>query len=356
MKTLLPAVLLSLVLVALPACGGETVVFDDAPGGSGGSPGGGGGGGTGGTVGGGDDLRIDSVDGDGTADGASGHGDHRVSDVLVVRGAGLAGAQVILEQAGRERILEVIESNDGTVRAELPADTAPGAGRVLVRTLQGDEASQGVTFLQGEKGDMGPQGEPGLQGPAGPQGEPGLQGPAGPQGEPGLQGPEGPRGATGPQGPKGTTGAQGPAGEPGDDGILDFDTLVLSPPSAGLVPSGNTWRRVGNLQSVSVDEYANLVIFAEVSAQLTRSNDWYMSDPAIIEFIVRMDGVTQIGTASWLALGSKVPTSKTFFVTRYNVPAGAHTFELMVRCQSGSYCYDVELKHAQRLLITQLLR
>lgn len=356
MKNLSRLLLSFSVLVTLLACGAEPLVYEDpAEAGSGGSGGSGGPGGSGGASG----ARVDAIDGDGTPDGEAGHGDHHVAGALVIRGAGLADAEVVLEQAGRQRVLEVIEANHGAVRVELPAGTEPGAGRVRVRTLQGEEFTEDVLLLQGEPG---PRGEPGAAGPQGVPGEKGDTGPAGPaglsgpQGEPGAVGPQGPKGATGATGapgPTGATGARGPtgpAGPRGDDGILDLDLLVASPPSSRLIPNGS-WRTIGATQTVTLGEAADLLIFADVAARLETSG----GTAAIVEYTVRMDGSVLIGNPLELGVDSRLPRHRTFFVRQSNVPAGNHTFELQVRCDSSSYCWDVSIRDAQRLLVTQLV-
>lgn len=391
MTNLAHALLVVLALVALAACGGEPVVYDpSADGGTGGSTDGRHSGdpdGTGGTGGSNDDgrggsgglapgatLRIDSIDGDGTADKADGHAEHHVATSLVLRGAGLADAEVILVQDGRERVLDVLESSDGAIRVELPADTGPGPGQVRVRTLQGEDHAEDVLLLQGERGAPGAAGLPGAKGETGEKGEKGDTGEAGPQGEPGVPGPRGPQGVLGPQGPmgepgprglqgergpmgptgaKGATGPQGAtgaAGPQGDDGILDTDLLVALPPSYGLRVT-TSWQTVGGVQTVTLADYADVLVLADVSAQLTSLT----ASPAKVQFTVRMDGATLIGPAIGLGVDSvDFPDHRTFFVRQSAVPPGNHTFELLVRC--SSYCSSTEVAENQRLLITQLLR
>lgn len=356
MKPVAHRVLVFLSLVVLTACAGESVVYnygsEDGTGGAGGSqdP-------EGREV---DLLRIDAIDGDGSTDGAVGHADHRVDGALVIRGAGLAGADVVLDQGGWQRPLPVIGSNAGAVRVLLPADAAPGAATIRVRSIQAEETEREVILLQGEDGPRGPEG---TAGPQGPQGERGPQGPEGPQGDEGAPGPEGPRGQEGQRGPQGVPGPggstgpkgeRGPAGPPGDvgpkgdDGVLAHDLLAITPPASQVIDP--SWRPVGAAQKVTASDYADLLIFADVAAQLG-----WTTIPRKISFSVRMDGGTPFGLAELTIDEPKLPRSRTFFTRKAGVQPGNHTFELMVRCSSTS-CFDVELYGSQSLLITQLLR
>jgi hypothetical protein len=347
------AVLVSLLaLVALAACGGDPIVYEpsSAAGGTGGEdPPGGGSGGTDSGHSNPGTLRIDAVDGDGTSDGGSGHAEHHVAGSLVIRGAGLDDAEVILAQRGVERVLDAIESNDGAIRVALPADTQPGEGRVRVRTLQGDDRSEDVLLLQGERGLPGEAGPKGETGAVGPQGEAGPVGPQGPQGAQGMRGPQGEPGVAGPVGPTGPRGNEGPQG---DDGILDNDLLVMTPPSVGLQPNGS-WQRVGSVQAVNVRDRASVLVVADVNAQL---EGYGAPSAAKIEFQVRMDYATLIDRPVRLGVTAKeTPSHRTFFVRRDGVAPGNHVFELVVRCPSSYGCSYVELADEQRLLVTQLL-
>lgn len=363
-KSLVHAMVVALPLVALPACGGETP-FPEDPGAAGAGGAGGleepGPGGAGGSAG--PRATIDSIDGDGSSDGAPGHADHHIARTLTIRGSGLSGAEVYLTRGGVERALEVIESNDGAIRVELPADTAPGDGRLWVRTLQGDDLGEDVVFLQGEKGDIGPQGpqgekgEKGDRGDQGPRGETGPQGPQGergPEGPQGLAGPAGPQGERGPQGPKGDrgpTGPTGPTGPRGDDGLLDHDLLTFTNTSARPTAS---WQILGSSRNITVGKTVDLLIHADVSAELY---DLLTNPrPATVEFRVLVDGVT-VGHYAKLGVTTRdVPNARSFFVRQPHVIAGTHTVELHVRCASGSSCGDVRFPDTQRLTVMQLLR
>jgi hypothetical protein len=320
-----------LALAALVACGdGKELVYETPPA-DGGAAGAGGTGGSGGSDARGE-ARIDAIDGDGTTDAATGHADHHVAGSLVIRGAGLADAEVVLEQGGRGRVLEVIEANDGAVRVELPAGTEAGPGHLRVRTLQGDELGEDVRLLQGEKGDAGPAGVPGPQGAVGPAGAAGAAGPAGSQG---------------PKGDRGATGAAGPAG---DDGILEVDLLAAHTATPAFAPDG-AWTAIGSAQSVTMARRADLLVFADVSARLDATG----TTAASIEFAVRMDGNVQVGSSAELGVDSRLSRHRTFFVRQPDVAPGNHRFEILVRCGASSFCWDVAIGSDQHLLIAQLL-
>lgn len=336
MRFLAPSLPIALAVLALAACGADPLVLPAEEGGSGGSGGAGGGGGGGDGI----PVRIDSIDGDGTIDGAPRHSDHHVAGSLLIRGAGLDGAQVLLEREDRVQVLETIESNDGAVRVELPPGTEPGSGRVVARTLKGD-VGQEVLLLQGEAGPTGGKGD------TGPAGAMGPQGPAGAEGKPGPAGPQGP---AGPKGNTGATGARGLAGPPGDDGILQRDFLAVSAPSSGMSPNGS-WQRIGSARTVTLDSPAYLLIAGETSARLASTS----AAPAIVEFIMRIDGSTLIGSPAALGVISPQPTHRTFLAGRAGVSAGNHLLELLVRCEASSSCWDVRIADEQRFLVLQLL-
>ncbi len=131
--------------------------------------------------------------------------------------------------------LQVIYSEPGHVRAQLPNALADGEYQLLVAVDEKKKKYETGTYSltiaalekgeQGEAGPAGPQGEPGPVGPMGPQGDQGPQGPQGeqgdqgPQGIAGLQGDKGDQGDPGPIGPAGPQGDQGPQGEQGPQGV-----------------------------------------------------------------------------------------------------------------------------------------
>ena len=366
MRNVAKVVVLLLVPALFGACGGkefEVVTVPAPAGAAGGSDGRDGGAGSGG--------RVEEPEPSPRAlESLEVIGDPE-SETLVVRGRGLRGAKVFLEQGGGQHEMEVVASEDEYLRVAVPTVAEPGAATILVRAAAGNvrrevvllrgpagavgaagpQGAQGPRGEKGEKGEKGDRGEKGERGEVGPQGPQGPQGPRGAMGAvglTGLQGPRGDKGDRGDQGPKGdrgATGPQGPRGPQGDDGVLGIDTLVLGTGTV-TIATNSDWARVGGSRTVTVGKSSTLLVLADVGEG---ERNVYHSGQ--VQMGIRVDGGSVLGYFNVPSDGNR----RTAFFTRA-VGAGNHTIELVARCVAGSgICTGLRVPvSGQRLLVLQL--
>lgn len=103
---------------------------------------------------------IDSIDGDGSADGAADHTGHHIVRRLNIHGENLAGVEVTLSRGDTDYgALEVCSSTDGTAVVELPdgllADATNPTQYTLTVANEAGECQATMPILQGEPGEPG---------------------------------------------------------------------------------------------------------------------------------------------------------------------------------------------------------
>lgn len=254
---------------------------------------------------------------------------------LILRGRGLAQAEVTLEQDESIVELEILSADEYELHAALPTAMLDRSAWLLVRA-KGELFRQRIALLRGPSGAAGPSGEKGEAGPAGPKGEKGddgEMGPPGPQGERGEQGPQGPRGEkgdqgprglagapgtagpTGPRGERGEKGAAGPKGDKGDPGIAGLDVLEPSNSTTAQYLTSASWTQVGSTRYVTVGEPTNLVFLLDLLVPSSSYGD--------VRFAISVDGAL-VGSGVLVPAGM----SRNAYLSKSNVSPGLRAIRL----------------------------
>ena len=197
---------------------------------------------------------------------------------ITVVGSGFGAAAPTVKLAAAR--LSIVSSNNSTIVAKLPVNTAPGSYLLTVENgqthlpgiFEATLGAQGIQGAAGPAGAQGPQGPMGLPGPQGLSGPAGAVGPAGPKGASGAAGaigPAGPIGASGAAGAQGVAGPAGPMGATGAAGATGSIGPVGSQGPAG--PTGPTGAT--GPQGAAAPALSHVILVPAVGFGLTYQED-----------------------------------------------------------------------------------
>lgn len=102
--------------------------------------------------------RIDTVDSNGSPDGAEERGEHHLANRLIITGVHLEGARIDLSNGSQSWALETCERSNTELAVQLPEELTSAGRYQLTATNQAGSCSADLSLLKGDRGEQGPVG------------------------------------------------------------------------------------------------------------------------------------------------------------------------------------------------------